>query len=33
MGQLGSMTRNAALKVISIKLCNIMLKFFVNSDT
>lgn len=32
MGQLGSMTRNAALKVISIKLCNIMLKNFVNSD-
>lgn len=33
MGQLGSMTRNAALKVISIKLRNIMLKNFVNSDT
>lgn len=33
MGQLGSMTRNAALKVISIKLCNIMLKNIVNLDT
>lgn len=33
MGQLGSMTNIAALKVISIKLCNIMLKNFVNSDT